>query len=227
MSEPKKTIAVLGGTGALGGGLAWRWAKAGYPIVIGSRSAEKAQKAAEELTGSLAEAGNTPAPITGASNEDAASQADVIVVAVPYSAQQANMEAIRDEAKGKVVIDCTVPLKPPKVARVQLPAAGCAAVEAQSILGDGVDLVTAFHNVGAEHLRSDHVVDCDVLVFGDKVAARDVCVELVEAAGMKAWHAGPLDNSAAGEALTSVLIGINKRYGIRGSGIRITGAPTK
>ena len=227
MSEPKKTLAVLGGTGALGGGLAWRWAKAGYPVVIGSRSAEKAQKAAEELTGSLAEAGVTPAPITGASNEDAAKQADLIVVAVPYSAQQANMEAIRDEAQGKVVVDCTVPLKPPKVARVQLPEAGCAAVEAQRVLGDGVDLVTAFHNVGAEHLRSDHAIDCDVLVFGDDVEAREACVELVEAAGMKAWHAGPLDNSAAAEALTSVLIGINKRYGIRGSGIRITGEPTK
>lgn len=227
MSEPKKTLAVLGGTGALGGGLAWRWAKAGYPVVIGSRSVEKAQKAAEELTGSLADSGVTPAPITGASNEDAARQADVIVVAVPYSAQQANMEAIQDEAQGKVVIDCTVPLKPPKVARVQLPAAGSAAVEAQATLGDGVDLVTAFHNVGAEHLRSDHAIDCDVLVFGDVVAARDVCVELVEAAGMKAWHAGPLQNSAAAEALTSVLIGINKRYGIRGSGIRITGEATK
>ena len=216
------TVAVVGGTGDLGGGLAWRWAKAGYPVIVGSRGREKAENAAAEIKKDHPEA-----TVTGLENSEAAAAADIVVLTVPFSSQTANLEAIRDACKGKVLIDCTVPLVPPKVARVQLPDAGSAAQIAQATVGEDVDVVSAFHNVGAEHLRSDHAIDCDVLVFGDKVAARDQALELVEAAGMKGWHAGPLANSAATEALTSVLIGINKRYGIAGSGLRITGRPTK
>lgn len=218
----KPTLAVIGGTGDLGGGLAWRWAKAGYSVIIGSRTADKAQAAAESIAND-----HPQADVKGMANVDAATAADLIVVTVPFSVQQVNLEAIRDAAKGKVVLDCTVPLVPPKVARVQLPEGGSAAQLAQQALGEDVDLVTAFHNVGAEHLKSDHAIDCDVLVFGNKVAAREQAVDLVIAVGMKAWHAGPLANSAAAEAMTSVLIGINKRYGIKGSGLRITGEPTK
>ena len=126
-----------------------------------------------------------------------------------------------------MLVDCTVPLVPPRVARVQLPPEGCAALLAQSAVGDDARVVSAFHNVGADHLKSDHEIDCDVLVFGDEVDSRKQVTTLVEAAGMRAWHGGPLANSAAAEALTSVLIGINKRYGIAGAGLRITGTPSK
>lgn len=234
MTQDKKTLAVIGGTGDLGGGLAWRWARAGYPVIIGSRSAEKAHVAAEEIASSLSSSDDstsgdsgTSVDVKGLSNLDAAETADLIVLTVPFSVQAVNLEAIQQAAQGKIVLDCTVPLVPPKVARVQLPEGGSAAVLAQQILGAEVEVVSAFHNVGAEHLRSDHPIDCDVLVFGNKVAAREQAVELVEAAGLKAWHAGPLANSAAAEALTSVLIGINRRYGIRGAGLSITGTPTK
>jgi NADPH-dependent F420 reductase len=218
----RPSLAVIGGTGDLGGGLAWRWAKAGYRVIIGSRSAEKAIASAAEIT-----ADHPHAEVSGLANADAAAAADLVVLTVPFSVQQSNLEAIAPGCQGKVLLDCTVPLQPPKVARVQLPAPGCAALLAQAAVGEGVDVCSAFHNVGAEHLRSEDAIDCDVLVFGDKVAARQQVVDLVEAAGMKAWHAGPLANSAAAEALTSVLIGINKRYGIVGSGLRITGTPTK
>ncbi len=221
-SQSRPTVAVIGGTGDLGGGLAWRWAKAGYSVIVGSRGQEKAERAAAEIQEDLPNA-----DVTGLENVAAADAADLVVLTVPFSSQTANLEAIGDACQGKVLVDCTVPLVPPKVARVQLPDAGSAAQIAQEAVGDGVDVVSAFHNVGAEHLRSDHDIDCDVLVFGNKVAAREQVVALVEAASMKAWHAGPLANSAAAEAFTSVLIGINKRYGIAGAGLRITGTPTK
>lgn len=220
MSDSKPSIAVVGGTGALGGGLAWRWAKAGRKVIVGSRGQEKAEAAAAEIKSDFPDA-----DVSGLENAAAAAAADVVVLTVPFSSQAPNLEAIREDVQGKVLVDCTVPLVPPKVARVQLPEAGSAALMASAAVGENVDVTSAFHNVGAEHLRSDHDIGCDVLVFGDKVAAREVVVELVEDAGMKGWHAGPLANSAAAEAMTSVLIGINKRYKIPGSGIRITGEP--
>lgn len=218
----RPTIAVIGGTGDLGGGLAWRWARAGYSIVIGSRSAEKGVAAAEELARTFPEAS-----IAGAGNAEAAKAGDVVVVTVPFVHQTPTLESIAGECRGKVVVDTTVPLVPPKVARVQLPREGCAALIAQQVLGEEARLVSALHNVGAEHLREDHPVDCDVLVFGDDIEARAQVARMVEDAGMVAWEAGPLANSAAAEALTSVLIGLNKRYGITGSGLRITGTPTR
>jgi 8-hydroxy-5-deazaflavin:NADPH oxidoreductase len=218
----RPTLAIVGGTGDLGGGLAWRWARAGYPIVIGSRSAEKGASAAQELRAVFPDA-----PIDGTDNAAAAAAAGVVVVTVPFAHQKPTLEAIAGAVQGKVVVDTTVPLVPPKVARVQLPPEGSAAVLAQRILGEGARVVSAFHNVGAEHLREDHEIDCDVLVFGDDLEARAQVAALVEAAGMKAWEGGPLVNSAAAEALTSVLIGINKRYGIVGAGLRITGTPTR
>ncbi|MFZ5913435.1 MAG: NADPH-dependent F420 reductase [Pseudomonadota bacterium] len=213
MTGEKPIIAILGGTGDLGGGLAVRWARAGYKIIIGSRTLEKARDAAK------------PLGAAGMDNQAAAKACDIAVLTVPFANQKATLESVRDALAGKILIDVTVPLMPPKVARVQMPPEGCAALAAQAALGNAVTVVSAFQNVGASHLRDDHPVDCDVLVCGDKVDAREKVIELVEAAGMRGWHAGPLANSVAAEALTSVLIGINKRYQIEGAGIRITGAP--
>ena len=218
MTTSPKTIAILGGTGDLGTGLARRWAKAGHKVVICSRTAEKAIAAAADL----AEFG-----VEGLENAAAAQKADIVAITVPYANQIATLEACKAALQGKILIDATVPLMPPKVGTVQLPEGGSAAVAAQAMLGDGVTVVSAFQNVAAAKLQSDVDLECDVLVAGDKVAARQTVIDLVEDAGMRGWHVGPLANSAAAEALTSLIIQINRRYGIDGAGIRITGTPTK
>jgi len=216
------TVAVLGGTGKEGKGLALRWAVKGHEVIIGSRSAERAQATADEIR--VRAGGN--ANVRGADNVTAAQAAAVIVLAVPFSAQAATAEEVAAQLAGKVLIDVTVPLVPPKVDRVQLPEGGSAVQALQTRLGAGVKVVSAFQNVSAGHLwELDHVIDCDVLVCGDDADAREIAVRLAEDAGMKAWHAGVLANSVAAEALTSVLIAINKRYKIPGSGLRITGEP--
>jgi NADPH-dependent F420 reductase len=218
----KITVAVLGGTGKEGKGLALRWAVKGHEVVIGSRSAERAQATADEIRARAGGAAN----VRGADNVCAARAASVVVLAVPFSAQTATAAEVAAELAGKVLIDVTVPLAPPKVDRVQLPAGGSAVQALQVRLGADVKVVSAFQNVSAGHLwELDHVIDCDVLVCGDDADAREAAVKLAEDAGMKAWHAGVLANSVAAEALTSVLIAINKRYTIPGSGLRITGAP--
>jgi hypothetical protein len=222
MTGSKPTIAIIGGTGDLGTGLARRWAKAGYALVIGSRTAEKAAAAAADLSG-LA---TGPAP-KGMANTDAAAAGDVIVLTVPFSSAAATLDEIKAATQGKILVDTTVPLVPPRVARVQLPPEGCAAVAAQNRLGPGVRVVSAFHNVSAHKLQEvDKALDCDVLVFADKAEDRDVAVKLSEAIGVRGLHAGPLANSAAAEALTSVIIGINRTYKIDGASIRITGFDT-
>lgn len=217
-----RTIAVLGGTGKEGGGLALRWAKAGYAVVLGSRSADRAKAEAAAMMAQLG--GN--ARISGAANLDAAQSADVIVLAVPYAAQKSTADEVRGALSGKILIDVTVPLKPPKVSLVQLPPEGSAVLALQNHLGPEVKVVSAFQNVSAEHLRDlAYDVACDVLVCADDDTAGDVAVELAAAAGMKGWLCGPLANSVVAEGLTSVLIAINRRYKISGSGIRITGQP--
>ena len=218
MSATLPTLAIVGGTGALGGGLAKRWAARGYPIVIGSRSAERAEAAAQALMESGA-----AAPVRGLDNASSASAGDIVVITVPYANHGAILAEIKDALAGKIVVDATAPLVPPKVARVQLPPEGSAAQAAQDLLGEEVQLVAAFHNVAAHKLAQDVEIDCDVLVCGDQVAAREAVVTLVEALGLRGLHGGPLANAAAAEALTSVLIGINKRYRVDGAGIRITG----
>lgn len=210
---------MIGGTGALGGGLARRWAKSGHRVIIGSREAGKAQEAAETVK---AEVGGD---VSGMENGAAAAAAEVVALTVPFSNQQPMLEVIKDGVQGKILIDATVPLVPPKVGRVQLPPEDSAAVRAQAFVGEGVKVVAAFQNIGAEHLHSGHAIECDVLVSGDDVDARELVVGLVEDAGLKGWHAGPLANSTAAEALTSILITINRRYKIAGAGIRITGTP--
>jgi NADPH-dependent F420 reductase len=213
-----QTISVIGGSGELGGGLALRWAKAGLPVIIGSRDATRAQEAANQLNEL---AGNDLA--RGMSNADAAAAGDIVVLAIKFSHQQATLEELKPALAGKIMVDTTVPLKPPKVARVQLPEGGSAAVIAQQILGEETEVVSAFQNVSASSLQSDATPECDVLVTGAKPEARQTVVELAEAAGFRAWHAGPLENSAAAEALTSLLIFMNKKYSSDHAGIQITG----
>jgi 8-hydroxy-5-deazaflavin:NADPH oxidoreductase len=206
-------IAIIGGAGHLGGALAKRLANAGHSIVIGSRVVEKARDAAIKIGHG----------VRGASNLEAAGAGEVIFVAVPFSAQEATLREIKPQLAGKIVVETTVPLVPPKVTRVQLPPEGSAALRAQAILGGSVRLVSAFHNVAAHKLVEDEPIECDVLVFGDDKDARAVVAQLAENVGLRGIHAGPLANSVAAEAMTSLLIFINKTYGVDGAGIKITG----
>lgn len=216
----KPRLAVLGGTGKQGKGLAYRWAKAGYPVYIGSRTPEKAQRAAAAVRQRL---GDPTAPVKGLANLEAATQAEVVVLTVPYSAHRQTLEAVRDALVGKILVDVTVPLKPPKVTKAQMPPAGSAAQEAQALLGDDVAVVDAFQNIAHELLWEDGPIDCDVLVTGKGKANRQRVVRLVRDAGLRAWDAGPIENSAVVEGLTSILIYLNKTYGSTHAGIRITG----
>jgi 8-hydroxy-5-deazaflavin:NADPH oxidoreductase len=213
------TIAVLGGTGKEGKGLAYRWAKAGYRLLIGSRYSEKAVTAASEIMELL----EGESSVVGTTNQEAAEQADIIVITVPYSGHRELLESVKDALNGKLVIDTTVPLVPPKVSKVQMPAAGSAAQEAKEILGENVEVVSAFQNVSYEHLLDDEDVECDVLVTGSSKKARQEALTLVEAAGLTGWDAGPIENSVVVEGLTSVLINVNKQYGSTHAGIKITG----
>lgn len=208
-----KTIAVIGGTGKLGAALARRWGQAGLPVVIGSRTAESAAAKASEL-------GNG---ITGLSNAAAAAAGDIVVVTVPFAAQDGTLAEIAPHVRGKLVVDTTVPLMPPKVMRVQLPPEGSAAARAQAVLGEGTTVVSAFHNVAAHKLATDADIGCDVLVFGDDKLARGIVVDLAGRAGLRGLHGGALANSAAAEAMTSVLIFLNKTYRVDGAGVKITG----
>jgi len=181
--------------------------------MIGSRSAESAQRKAAEIGFGL----------SGHTNAVAAATADIIIVTVPFAAQEATLAEIAPHVSGKIVVDTTVPLVPPKVMRVQLPPEGSAAVRAQRLLGEGVNMVSSFHNVAAHKLATDEDVGCDVLVFGDDKAARSTVVGLVAEAGLRGLHGGALANSAAAEAMTSILIFLNKTYSVDGAGIQVTG----
>lgn len=215
------TIAILGGTGAEGGGLALRWARAGHRVIIGSRDAARAAAAARSI------AERVPgAQASGADNLAAASQADIVVLTVPYAAHKPTLETVKPALAGKILVDVTVPLVPPRVARVQLPPEDSVAVAAQRLLGPEVKVVSAFQNVSAHLLEDlDAPVDCDVIVCGDDKDARAAVVALAREGGMRGIHGGALANSAAAEALTSVLIFINGRYKVQAAGIRFTGLP--
>jgi len=217
-------IAILGGTGDLGTGLARRWVQAGYDVIIGSRTQEKAEAAVASMREVMAERGIEKVNVRAMENRSAAECADIVAMTVPFSHQTSTLEHIKPVMQGKILIDVTVPLVPPKVARVQLPEGGSAGQIAQALLGDGVSVVSAFQNVAAHHLQEGHGLDCDVLVCGNKKDARTKVIELVEAAGMRGIHAGPINNAAAVEAMTSVLIFINKQYKCH-SGVKITDLP--
>ena len=218
-SRASTTIAVLGGTGAEGSGLAIRWAHAGHAVILGSRRAEKAQQAAADLNQTLG-----AERVRGMENRAAVAAAEVVVLAVPYAAQRATVEESRAELAGKILIDVTVPLVPPRVSRVQLPQGGSAVEAMQTLLGEATRVVSAFQNVSAHYLSDlKRKIDCDVLVCGDDKDAREVVVQLAADAGLRGVHAGVLANSAASEALTSALIAINRHYKVPAAGIHITG----
>lgn len=218
-------LAILGGTGDLGTGLARRWAQAGYRVIIGSRTQEKAEAAVADLREVMAERGVGDVTVEAMENLAAASSAEIVAITVPFSHQASTLELVKDALQGKILIDVTVPLVPPKVGRVQLPEQGSAGQIAQELLGEDVAVVSAFQNVAAAHLQDTDAVECDVLVCGNKKEARQAVIELVEAAGMRGYHAGMINNAAAAEALTSVLIVINKQYSAH-AGIKITGLDT-
>jgi hypothetical protein len=224
MSDALPVIAIVGGTGALGTGLARRWAQAGYEVIIGSRTAEKAQEALDDLQAVMKERGVEGVAVKAAENVAAAEQADIVTMTVPYAHHASTLTSLKGVLDGKILIDVTVPLRPPKVGRVQLPEAGSAGQEAQNLLGESVKVVSAFQNVAAHHLQEGQGIACDVLVSGDDVAARAEVVKLVEAAGMIGFSVGPIANAAAAEALTSILIQINKKFKCH-AGIKISGLP--
>ena len=217
-TNTKETIAILGGTGDLGTGLAIRWSKAGHKIVIGSRTLEKAEAAVKALQEISPET-----PAEAMENGDAAKAGEIIVLTVPAEHQESTLSSVKESLTGKILIDVTVPLVPPKVGTVQLPQEGSAGKRAQTLLGDEVMVVSAFQNIAAHLLKEDVKIECDVLVTGNKKAARQRVIEMIESAGMVGWHAGPIDNAAAAEALTSILIQINRSGIISHSGIKIIG----
>ncbi|HSM55504.1 MAG TPA: NADPH-dependent F420 reductase [Candidatus Sulfomarinibacteraceae bacterium] len=216
-------IAILGGTGDEGRGLGLRWAMAGHEVLIGSRSAERGAQAAEEMNEELSHTGPT---IRGGDNASMAREAEVVVLSVPYKAQQPTLEAVRDVIEGKLLVTVVVPLEPPKVSHVWQPEAGSAAQEAQDYLSDSARVVAAYQNISAELLPDpEQDVNCDVLICGDNKEDKDLVRDLTTDAGMRGIDAGPLQNAGVVEGLTAVLIGINIRNKIKHSGIRITGLP--
>jgi NADPH-dependent F420 reductase len=213
-------IGIVGGTGREGRGLAVRWAKAGHDVFIGSRQAEKGKAKAAEFSEEFG------VEVDGSDNVAACGHGDIIVVTVPYSAHRATFESISHSVGDKIVVDITVPLKPPKVRSVNLPDGQAAALEARSYLPEGARLVAALHHISSEHLSDpDHDFDCDVLVCGDDKEARAVVIDVVSDLGLRGIDAGVLKNAVALESMTPVLLHINRRYKSVGSGIRITGIP--
>ncbi len=212
------TLGIIGGTGKEGQGLAYRWSRSGYPVIIGSRNAAKAQAVAQALNARLGET-----LVRGLANPQAVAACDIAILTVPYSAHREALEGLRAQLRGKVLVDVTNPAMPPRLTEVQLPPAGSVAAESQQLLGSEVDVVSAFQNISHELLLEDQDTACDVLVTGDSREAKDQVLQLVEALGLTGWDAGPLQNAVVAESLTSVLIGINRRYRMKGAGIRIIG----
>ncbi len=213
-------IAIIGGTGREGSGLGYRWALAGHEILIGSRNADKAIKAVEDL---MPRFEGKEVKISAWTNEEAVEQCDIAVLTVPFSAHAATLEDLKDRLQGKLLIDVCVPIVPPKVTKVQMPPEGSAALQAKAILGTDVQVVDAFQTISFEHLLSGEEIDCDVLVAGGNKEAREVVIGLAEDICLKAWDAGVIENTVVLEGLTSILIGLNIKYKVPSAGIRITG----
>jgi 8-hydroxy-5-deazaflavin:NADPH oxidoreductase len=213
-------LGIVGGTGKLGSGLARRWARAGHSIAIGSRDPAKARTHAEEI----AKHGYA---VEGGDNAWAAARGEIVVLTVPYEAHRDTLRAIAAPAAGKVLIDATVPLKPPRVSRVQLPDGQAAALEAQALVGEATPVVAALHHVSAAHLGDlSHVIECDVLVAADDGRAKATAIGLVRDLGLRGLDAGPLANAVALESLTPILIHLNRTYKSAGVGIVFTDLST-
>lgn len=213
----KPTIAILGGTGKEGPGLALRWAYNGYRIIIGSRQADKARATADELNTTLG--GDA---VSGEENAEAARQADISVLTVQYRAHQAALQGLVDALQGKILVDATarVDFRDP-----QPPEAPSAGRIAQNILGDGVRVVAALQTVPAHALKKNlgEPLDFDVLVCADDVDAGEKVMDLIEGADMRAFYAGGLDNALVVEGLPALLISLNKHYKIKTASVRVTG----
>lgn len=223
MTDKLFSICVVGGTGAEGRGLALRWAHAGHKVTIGSRDPSKAEATARELNGILG-----ADRISGTESRKGVAEAEIAVLTVPFAAQMSTIGGLQAELAGKILIDVTVPLVPPKVSRVQLPPTDSCVVAVQQMLGDKVRVVSAFQNVSAHKLKNlEHNIDCDVLVASDDKDARAIGIVLAEAAGLRGIDAGPLANSVVAESMTSLLIWINRSYKIPDAGIRITGLSSR
>jgi NADPH-dependent F420 reductase len=212
-------IGIIGGTGKEGRGLAIRWAKAGQHVILGSRDPTRGREYARELTAS-------GYPLDGGSNADACREAELVVLGVPYSAHTETLLALKNDLADRILVDITVPLNPPKIRQVHLPPGSAAALEAQGLLGPATRVVAALHHVSSVHLADPaHPIDCDVLVCGDDPEARGAVITLVSELGLRGLDAGPLRNAIALEALTPVLLHLNKFYGATSAGIRFTGLP--
>ena len=217
---PLYKIGILGGTGKEGGGLAVRLAAAGHAVTIGSRDRERAEACAREF----GVAGKST--VSGGDNRQAVLASDIVILTVPFAAQLSTLESVKAELQGKILIDATVPLVPPRVSRVQLPKEGSAVLMAQALLGEGVRVVSAFQNVSAHHLHDlSHTIETDVIVCGDNAEACDIVIDIARSMRVRGLYGGALCNSAAAEALTSILIAINRRYKVAAAGIKITGLP--
>ena len=214
-------IAILGGTGDQGPGLALRLALAGEDVIIGSRSKEKAEKVAVELNAELG-----GARIKGEENAQAAAAAEIVMMTVPYSAHISTLESVKTHVQGKIFVDISVPLDPENPRRMKMPPAGSATEEAQEFLGAGTKVVAAFQNVAAHILRDPkHHIDCDILVCGNDVEAKKTVIGLIAKMGLKGYDVGTADGARVVEGLTSILIRLNIRHKVKGAGIRLTGLP--
>jgi NADPH-dependent F420 reductase len=215
-------IAILGGTGEQGPGLALRWALAGEEVIIGSRQKEKGERVAAELNQEL----GRPL-LVGMDNPSAAAAADIVVLTVPYSAHVPTLESVKDQLQGKIFVDVSVPLDPDNARRVIMPAAGSASQEAQEILGEQVSVVCALQNISAHLLRDVTAeIDCDALVCGTPKEARTRVIELINKLNIHAIDVGPLEAASLIEPITALLIRLNIRNKVHSAGIRITGLPS-
>lgn len=223
-----RKIGILGGTGPEGSGLAYRWARAGEHIVIGSRDAQRAAETAARLRTRI---GGT-VQIDGADNAAAVAQCEIVVLTVPFSGQAALLKQLKSAWRAEtVVIDTTVPLAatvggaPTRMLGVWQ---GSAAEQTKELLPTGVSMAAAFQNLGAEALAGDGPVDCDVLVCSDDEKAKQIALELAGTIpGARALNGGKLENARIVESLTALLIGLNMRYKVHAAGIRFTGLPEK
>jgi NADPH-dependent F420 reductase len=221
-NEPmSQMIAVIGGTGKEGNALAYRFAKAGIPVIIGSRDAAKGENAAREMNARLGSSN-----VSGTSNREAATRADIVLLAVPYAGMTPILENLRDAVQGKIVINVASSLDPERKSRAKPPAAGSVTAEVQQFFGASARVVCAFQNIAPEKLEAvEEKIETDVIVCGDDKDARATVVELIRRIGIEAFDGGALANAVAVEAMTAVLISVNLRYKVKGAGIRLAGVP--